>query len=189
MIGRGTRHDKICEYRDWLPNGKKEYFLIFDFWNNFEWHNMHPVGKEEEPSEAVPTKIFVTRLNQLNYLLQAKDKRVGLLKQKLLEDIKLLPHDSVTIREHARDIERAISPELWDSVGLDASMFLKTKIAPLMRYQKDVNPNESSWILKTEQLSLAILLHNRVEIDRLKDDMGEWLNALPTTIREVKAKQ
>lgn len=168
---------------------KKEYFLIFDFWNNFDWHNMHPEGKEEELSEAVPTKIFLTRLKQLDYLLLKRDKLADLFKKKLTEDVKSLPCDSVTIKEHIRDIERALTPNVWDTVGLDAPTFLKTKIAPLMRYQKDVNPNEASWTLKIEQLSFAILQDNKTEIDRVKDDIGEWLNALPTTIREVKDKQ
>lgn len=189
MIGRGTRHDKICKHRDWLPAGKKDYFLIFDFWNNFDWFNMHPEGKEEKPSEAVPTKIFLTRLQQLNYLLETKDKRSESVRDKLVQDMQSLPHDSITIREHERDIEKAVNPKLWDTVGMDASAFFKTKIAPLMRYQKDVNPNEASWILKIEQLSLAILRDNKNEIDRLKDDIGEWLNSLPTTIRDVKNKQ
>jgi len=189
MIGRGTRHDRTCKHRDWMPDGKKENFLIFDFWNNFEWHNMHPEGKEAKPGEAVPTKIFLNRLQQLNHLLEAKDKRAELLKEKLMVDIKLLPHDSITIRERARDIEKALSPNLWDTVGLAPSTFLKTKIAPLMRYQKDVNPNEAAWILKIEKLNLAILKLDKAEIERLKDEIGEWLNALPTTIREVKDKQ
>jgi type I restriction enzyme R subunit len=62
---------------------------------------------------------------------------------------------------------------LWDTIGIDALAFLKTKIAPLMRYQKDINPNEVSWTLKIEKLNLAILWNNKNEIDRLKDDIGE----------------
>ncbi len=189
MIGRGTRHQSICKHQDWLPEEGKEYFLIFDFWNNFEWHNMHPKGKEASPSEAVPMRIFVTRLQQLNYLLETKDRRADLVKEKLVQDIKSLPHDSISIREHSREVEKALSPNFWDTVGLDQSKFLKTKIAPLMRYQKDVNLNEASWTLKIERLNLALLKNDRAGIERLKDDIGEWLNALPTTIREVKEKQ
>jgi hypothetical protein len=73
---------------------------IFDFWNNFEWHNMHPEGREAKPSEAAPTRIFLTKLQQLNYLLETKDKRCELVKEKLVQDIKSLPYDSITIREN-----------------------------------------------------------------------------------------
>jgi type I restriction enzyme R subunit len=189
MIGRGTRHQRTCKHTDWLPDGGKEYFLIFDFWNNFKWHKMHPEGKEAKPSEAVTTRIFVTRVQQLNYLMEAKDNRAEILKEKISRDIRSLPHESITIREHSREVEEALSQHFWDTVGLEPTKFLKTRIAPLMRYQKDVNPNEASWTSKAEQLSLAILTSNRAQIDRLRDDMGEWLNALPTTIREVKDKQ
>ncbi len=150
---------------------------------------MHPKGKEASASEAVPTRIFLTRMQQLDYLLETKDKRAELLKEKIVQDIRSLPHDSISIREHAREVEKALSPNFWDTIGLDQNKFLKTRIAPLMRYQKDVNLNETSWTLKIEQLNLAILKDNRAEIERLKDDIGEWLNALPTTIREVKDKQ
>lgn len=34
MIGRGTRNDAACRYHDRLPEGKKEEFLIIDFWQN-----------------------------------------------------------------------------------------------------------------------------------------------------------
>jgi len=189
MIGRGTRHQDVCKQKDWLPEGGKEYFLIFDFWNNFEWHNMHPKGKEASASEAVPTRVFLTRLQQQSYLLENKDARAELLREKIAQDIKSLPHDSISIREHSRDVEQALSPDFWETVGLDQNKFLKTKIAPLMRYQTNVNLNEASWTLKIEQLSLAILKNNRAEAERLRDEIGEWLNALPPTIHEVKEKQ
>ena len=72
MIGRGTRSDATCKdaHRHWLPNKKKEYFLIMDFWKNFEWFKMNPEGKEAKPAEALPTKIFVTRLYQLDFLAE-----------------------------------------------------------------------------------------------------------------------
>jgi type I restriction enzyme R subunit len=32
MIGRGTRSDQACKHKEWLPNKKKEEFVIFDAW-------------------------------------------------------------------------------------------------------------------------------------------------------------
>lgn len=190
MIGRGTRHDKVCKHRDWLPDGKKDYFLIFDFWNNFEWHNMHPEEAEEKPTQAIPTRIFLSRLQQLGYLLEIKDEaRAGILKRKIIDDIKSLPQDSISIREHMRDVDRALDPNFWGALGIDQPRFLKTRIAPLLRYQENVNLNEASWILKTEQLSLAILLNEPLEVERLKENMAEWLQSLPLSIREVNEKR
>jgi type I restriction enzyme R subunit len=58
-----------------------------------------------------------------------------------------------------------------------------------MKYKQDVNPDEAYFSLKTEQLSLAILQRNAPEIERLRDNICEYLNCLPTTINQVKAKQ
>lgn len=86
---------------------------------------MHPKGKEASASEAVPTRIFLTRMQQLDYLLETKDKRAELLKEKIVQDIRSLPHDSISIREHAREVEKALSPNFWDTIGLDQNKFLK----------------------------------------------------------------
>lgn len=191
MIGRGTRSDQTCKdaYRHWLPNRKKEYFLIFDFWKNFEWFKMHPPGKEEKPAEAVPIKIFIVRLQQMDYFLNAKDVRSEQVKGKLNADMNSLPLDSVSVKEHMRELEKALSPDFWNMIGINQLEFLKGKIAPLMKYKPDVNPNEAYFMLKVEQLSLAILRNNQVEIEALRDSIGEYLNCLPTTINEVKEKQ
>ena len=88
-----------------------------------------------------------------------------------------------------REIEKALSPNFWNTVGLNPIDHLKTKIAPIMKYKQDVNPDEAYFTLRTEQLSLAILHRNTPEIERLRDAIGEDLNCLPLTINQVKAKQ
>jgi len=190
MLVRWTKNDVACKHKDWLPNGKKEEFLIFDCWNVFDWFNMHPEGIEARLSEAIPAKIFLLRLGQLNYFQSKKDqKRADAVKTKLEEDIGSLPEDSIAIKENMRDVELAKSPKLWDRAGLNPFEFLKTKIAPLMRYRQGVEPNEASFIQKCEQLSLAVLASDETEIERLRESIGEALNCLPLTIAEVKKKE
>lgn len=190
MIGRGTRNDQTCLTKKWLPNKKKEDFLIFDCWNVFEWFNMHPEGKEPQPPEAVTTKIFLTRLHILDFFTQAKNEKSGeKVKKKLTSDVESLPKESIAIQEHLRDVELARSPKLWNRVGVDPMSFLKTKIAPLMRYKQNVEPNEASFTQKCEELSLAILTSDHAEIKRLSEAIAEMLRCLPTTIREVKEKE
>jgi type I restriction enzyme R subunit len=58
-----------------------------------------------------------------------------------------------------------------------------------MRYKEGVDPNQASFALKTEQLSLAILEKNQTELERLKNDIGEVMDYLPFTIKEVKEKE
>jgi type I restriction enzyme R subunit len=104
-------------------------------------------------------------------------------------DVGSLPSESVAIQEHLRDVELARSSKLWDRVGIDPIDFLRTKIAPLMRYTQNVEPNEASFTQKCEELSLAILTGNQCEIERLKEAIAAMLNCLPLTIREVKEKE
>ncbi|MDA8055781.1 MAG: DEAD/DEAH box helicase family protein [Thermoplasmatales archaeon] len=190
MLGRGTRSNQACKHKEWLPNGKKEEFLVFDSWNIFEWFDMHPEGKEEKPTESIPAKIYLLRLQQLSYFQRQNDQKyVEEVKTKLLADANDLPEESIAVREHLREVELAKSPKLWDKVGLDHIDFLKKEIAPLMRYKKDVDPNVVSFTQKCEQLSLATLTNNKPEVERLKESIGEALSLLPLSISEIKNKE
>ena len=190
MIGRGTRADVTCKEKDWLPNGKKEEFLIFDFWKVFDWFNMHPQGREAKPAEAVPAKIFLLRLRQLEHFQKRRnEKKAEYVRQRILQDINELPKDSIAVRDAARDLERVMSPRFWTRIGIKPIEFLRTRITPLMRYKPGVEPNQASFALKAEQLSLAILQKNQAELERLKQEIGEVMDYLPFTIKEVKDKE
>lgn len=187
MIGRGTRNDETCKKKDWIPAGKKESFLIFDCWNNFDWFNIHPKGREPSSSIALPSRIFLIRLNQYKILKEKKEGEEVL--ERITSDVKSLPMKSVSIRERRDEVELALSNKLWKNIGLDAFEFLKTKITPLMRFKQDVNLQIESFVLKVERLGLAILTKNSEEIDRLSEDIVEDINCLPYSIREVGKKE
>jgi len=190
MIGRGTRSDATCKYREWLPAGSKQEFLVFDFWNNFEYFNMNPEGKKTSSGEAITTRIFKIRILQLEHFLKKNKKEyAGLYKKKLHEDIDSLPKKSVAIKEHARELETALGKNFWDKVGKDPLQFLRTKITPLLRYKSDVNLNVASFTLFVERLGLAILEGRIEEILRLQDSIGEYLWCLPDTLQQVKNKK
>ncbi len=189
MIGRGTRSDNACKHKDWLPDGKKVYFKVFDFWDNFEYWDMHPEGDQKESGEAITNRIFLTRLRQLEHCLNAGEvEKADGIKKKLLDDIVSLPKDSVSVRESLKDIEKALSPKLWDNVGLDPVEFLKKKITPLMRFRQDVNLNEASFTLKCEKLGVAILHGDMEEVERLKPKIGEMVDCLPDELNVIKPK-
>jgi type I site-specific restriction endonuclease len=80
MIGRGTRCNEACRHFEWLPQGKKEEFLIVDYWENFEHFNMMP-AEEEGKSSQVPVlvTIFNTRLQKLRILLNKDSSLRGAL--------------------------------------------------------------------------------------------------------------
>lgn len=190
MLGRGTRADQTCKNRDWLPNGKKEYFKVFDFWRNFEYWDMHPDGDYQQSQEAITNRIFMVRLKQLDHFRKiGAEEGVEEVKARLLEDIKSLPRDSVSVRESLREVEKALSPRLWESVGLDPVKFLKEKITPLMKFKPDVNLNEASFTLRCERLGLAILKGDVEEVERLKPEIGEMIECLPTNLDLVRTKE
>jgi type I restriction enzyme R subunit len=190
MLGRGTRADNTCKHRDWLPEGKKEYFKVFDFWRNFEWWDMHPDGDQQQSQEAITNRIFMVRLKQLDHF-RKHDAQEGVeaVKAKVLEDIKSLPKDSVSVRERQQDVEKALSLRLWESVGIDPVKFLKEKITPLMKFKPDVNLNEASFTLRCERLGLAVLKGEVEEIERLKPEIGEMIECLPTNLDLVRPKE
>ncbi|NMA89659.1 MAG: DEAD/DEAH box helicase family protein [Methanoculleus bourgensis] len=190
MLGRGTRSDSACKHREWLPDGHKEYFKVFDFWNNFEYWNMNPEGVKNEPTEAITSRIFLLRLKQLERLREQDDEeRLGLVRQRIEEDIRALPMDSVSVREHEPEIAKALSPNLWDNAGVDPLEYLKSTIMPLMRFQTGVNLKEASFTLKAERLGLAVLEGNEKEIERLAPEIGGMVDHLPRTLNVVREKE
>lgn len=190
MIGRGSRSDKTCKNKGWLPDGKKEHFLIFDFWNNFEYFKMKPEGKETTLSEAITSRIFRIKLEQLKVLEKLKKpKLIEKVRGELVSDVECLPLNSPGLSEHKQNIEKVLDPSFWKSVGLEPYEYLRKKITPLMRFKPDVNLDEASFQLKIEKLILAILEKDKKTIEKLKERIGETLERLPTSIRQVKEKR
>ncbi|KKG32706.1 type I restriction endonuclease subunit R [Methanosarcina mazei] len=193
MLGRGTRADGACEHREWLPEGKKEYFKVFDFWNNFEYWNMNPEGVKNESPEAITNRIFLTQLKQLGELMERRDpvyvKAAEQVKAKIIADIESLPKDSVSVREHLQEVEKALSPKLWNNIAVDPIGFLQKKIMPLMKFKPDVNLKEATFTLRCEKLAYALLGNDREEVDRLKISIAEMVDRLPRTLDAVRAKE
>jgi type I restriction enzyme R subunit len=190
MLGRGTRADHTCKHRDWLPEGKKEYFKVFDFWRNFEYWDMHPDGDQQQSQEAITNRIFMIRLKQLDHFRKSgAEEGVQAVKAKVLEDIKSLPRDSVSVRECSREVEKALSLRLWESVGLDPVKFLKERITPLMKFKPNVNLNEASFMLRCERLGLAVLKGDAEEVEMLKPEIGEMIECLPINLDLVRPKE
>jgi len=190
MLGRGTRANSACEHFGWLPEGKKEYFQVFDFWNNFEYWQMNPDGVKNESPDAITNRIFLSRIKQLTFLRDHGDEvRAAQVKEQLLADIRSLPPDSVSIRDNKQEIKKALDPHLWDNVAIDPLQFLTQKIMPLMRYQQYVNLNTAIFSLRCEQLKHAILRNDTGEIERQKLLIGNMIDCLPLTINKVQERE
>ena len=189
MIGRGTRSNKTCDHHEWLPNGKKEHFKIFDFWNNFEFFKMKPEGDTPDVAEAITNRIFRTRLAQLKYFMDRGDtEKAEEVKRKILDDIKSLPMDSIGIQDSMSMVEKALSPNLWESYAIDPIDFLHKNIAPLMRYKPNVNLSVAFFTNKVERLAVAILNSREEDAENLKKSIATDLECLPTNLTVVQDK-
>ena len=192
MIGRGTRkcspdcgsNNPLCQKM------KKERFLILDFWGNFEYFKIKPEGKKDSTTEALPIKIFKTRLNILTELeKKKKTTELEIVKQQIVEDVNSLPIESPSLIDHASDIEKVLQKNFWDKKGLDREKFLLKKISPLLKHKENVNYDSYSFIQKTEQLKLAILQKDKEKIDSLSTKISFDLECLPTNLEAIKKKE
>ncbi len=190
MIGRGTRSEEACKHKEWLPEGGKDYFSIFDFWNNFEYFNMKPDGVEAGPIIPMTGRVFLVRVQQLEHHIRARNEvRTNQIRTLIEETITALPMDSVTVRAANDSIKKVLSGWIWDNVGVDPVSFLKREMMPLMRFAVGTNLSVASFTLKYEKLAYAVLKHNDTEIERLKPDIGDMVARLPMTIDAVKAEE
>lgn len=190
MVGRGTRHNSVCKKKSWLPYGKKEHFLIFDFWRNFEYFDLNPKGKEASVTEAVTTRILKVRIELVKHFEKHKDvAKMQENQDKILESVNSLPKDSVSVKENLHHLEQVNQSNFWNGVGLQYSEYLKKHIMPLMRYQQDVNPIIASFVLKCDELKLALAKGDEKQFGRAKEKITEWLRCLPITLQQVKDKK
>jgi len=200
MIGRGTRSLEACRRLEWLPERKKDNFLIIDFWENFEHFNMMP--KDDVGAQQIPVlvTIFNTRLSKLELLLQtpaaslfgensteAKGEKYSDLTRiisDLRNDISRIPLDSFTVKKNLKEVREAWENEFWDFIDSKKIEFLRMKVAPLLRYVPGVNLAEAFFTSKMERCGLVLLQKKDASsiINSVREDVG----LLPSSIAQVQ---
>ncbi len=185
MIGRGTRTLDKNNMKTWCPH--KENFLIIDHWNNFEYFGEKPEGEAPAIQDAITSRVFKVKVNRLRIYLDCSDlKEAEAVKRELQEMISLLPQDSISVKEKKDVLQRLARTQFWTNVDTD---YLYDFVAPLMRFLEDINYNEYSFILKCEQLELALLNKDDRKILDLKENIREDLRLLPMTLQVVKKQE
>ncbi|MCX6151734.1 MAG: DEAD/DEAH box helicase family protein [Ignavibacteriales bacterium] len=180
MIGRGTRNHEACKVYDWLPNGKKESFLIIDYWENFE------LAKIDDTNKQIPIRvtIFNTRLAKLQMFLgeqeSADTKRIV---KDLRSDIADIPLDSFSVHKVYKEVKEAWQNDFWNYITRVRIEFLKLKVAPLLRFVPGMNNDEAFFISKMERIGLNFLQRKdlAVAIESIKEDVS----LLPTNLAQV----
>lgn len=159
MIGRGTRSQEACKYLDRLPEGKKEKFLIIDF-----WENQFNKAAEEVVAQELPVlvKIFNTRLKLLEqYLANSAIADHSDDYQQVIADVRSqiaqIPTDAFTVQKVYSQIESAWTEGFWLHLTPRKIEFLRTKVAPLLRLVGGTDVSAATFINKVERLKLEIL--------------------------------
>ena len=180
MIGRGTRNDEACKERDWLPNGKKENFLIIDYWENFEQqHN-------EENNKQLPIKvvIFNTRLAKLQLLLGDQNSSdVKRVIKDLRADIAEIPLESFSVKKVYKEVQDAWRDDFWNYINREKLDFLRLKVAPLLRFVPGINNDIAFFTSKMERLGLTCL--QKKDFIALVDNIKDDISLLPTNLAQV----
>jgi type I restriction enzyme R subunit len=156
MIGRGTRSHEACRYLHRLPNGHKDEFLIIDFWEN---------DFEKEPSEETVTqnlpvtvKIFNMRLKLLeHYLNDPQSADCQQVIADLRQQIGQIPRDAFSVQQVYSQVEEAWTDGFWRYLTQSKIDFLRTQVAPLLRFVAGVDVAEATFTNKVERLKLEIL--------------------------------
>ncbi|WP_227716987.1 DEAD/DEAH box helicase family protein [Methanobacterium paludis] len=190
MLGRGTRNFKSCKHPEWLPNGDKKDFLIFDFtiggYSNLRIHLESEGVPEKEPQKSVMVKIFENRANLLDKSLTESQKNI--ISNKIMGSINSLDEGSFIVREKLPIIEQVKSNSSYLENYVNE---LKDEISSLMILEPGSNSTVSSFILKTENLFGFILARNHEEIGKLRSYVSYMLRNILTkdNLNDIKMKR
>ncbi|MEG4810202.1 DEAD/DEAH box helicase family protein [Microcoleus sp. F8-D3] len=156
MIGRGTRSNDACRYFHRLPNGRKDEFLIIDFWEN----EFDKDPSEETVTQNLPVtvKIFNTRLKLLElYLDNQESADCQQAIRDLRQQINQIPRDAFSVQQVYSQIEQAWTDGFWRYLTKSRIDFLRTQVAPLLRFVAGVDVAAATFTNKVERLKLEIL--------------------------------
>ncbi len=186
MIGRGTRNDEACKYKDRLPipeketKGRKTEFRIIDFWeNDFDRQS------DQTVSQSVPVlvTIFNTRLNILRQYLGKQDEDD--CKQVIADlraQIERIPIDSFAVKRVWPQIEEAWLDTFWRFLTPKNLEFLRLNVGPLMRHVPEVDVAAETFTSKIERLKYQMLT-NAVKPETL-ESIVEDVKRLPQFVYE-----
>ena len=186
MIGRGTR---VLEAdprlrKPWCP--EKDRFLIIDCWNNFEYFEMNPKGREPGQQVPMPVRLFWARLDQLEAAqLRAANDTTEALKADLRKALADLPANNVVVLERQADLARVRDDRFWHRLGADDLGFLRKTIAPILRAKSDADFKALRFETDVVDLGTALLLGNPDARDALRDAIIEQVEELPLGVNLV----
>lgn len=183
MVGRGTRNDEACLFKDRLPRGRKTEFKVIDFWqNDFE----RQAGDREVSAVPVLVMVFNTRLKILSAALTAQNGPEGQQsKADLRAMLALIPQEAFPVKRVWPEIERAWGDPYWSYLTVASLEFLRTQVGPLLRLAADVDVSRWTFTSKMERLRLQILTGKDDAASR--QSIAEDVSRLPAFVHDDPA--
>ena len=187
MIGRGTRSLEACKHLEWLPERKKDNFLIVDFWENFEHFNMMPKDDSGERQIPVLVTIFNTRLNKLEILIvDQSNEDFKRIVAECREQIARIPLDSFTVKKNIKEVREALESDFWKYLTPQKIELLRMKLGPLLRFVPGVSLTEAFFTSKMERCGLALL--QKKEASQIINSIREDVDLIPSSITQVQER-
>lgn len=178
MIGRGTRNENSCKHKEWLPNRKKENFLIFDFviggHSNIDFHELHSGGAMNKQISTI-TAIFNNRVSLLDKNLDDNQRKI--IATKINNTLYEFREELFIVSEKRDIINKLKSVNDLENYTSE----LTEEIAPLTNVLEGYNANVSSFIKDAEKLFGYIL-------DRDLDRIAKIKNIIQFKVKNVLEK-
>jgi type I restriction enzyme, R subunit len=159
MIGRGTR---LCPNL-FGPGRHKEFFYIFDYCQNLEFFKENPQAAESGLGMPLGKRLFVSRLELISTLDQAKEETGSGLRSETAEllrcEVAAMNLDNFVVRPKRRLVEKYREPQAWETLPLEAHAELAREVAGLPSALIDTDQDAKQFDLLMLNLQLAVLRH------------------------------
>jgi type I restriction enzyme, R subunit len=188
MIGRGTRLLEPDKMKPWCL--EKDSFLILDCWDNFEYFKLKPKGKELKNSVPLPIRLFGLRLEKIEEALNQDKTDIARREiEKLEEQVRGLPKNSVVVMEARNDLEKLEDIHFWENMNSEKLQFLDNAIKPLLKTVSGVDFKSMRFEKDIVEVSLALLANDSEKFETLKDSIIEEIGELPLSVNIVAKEE
>jgi len=191
MIGRGTRVllEDEARRKPWCP--QKDRFLIIDCWGNFEWHEMHPEGREPQiAAESAPVRLFRARIDQLEAALRNRETAlVEIVKADLQADLATLPERNIIVQQASANMQRMHAEPFWSRMNGEDLRFLRTTIAPVLRARASTELKNLRFQIDLVEYSTARLADEEARAEAIRESIRSQLDELPMTVNVVNRER
>lgn len=192
MIGRGTR---LCPDL-FGPRQDKGKFIIFDYYRNFDFFEMHPEGSQPTRQQSIVSLLFGLRTD-IKYALQdgryQSDEQIKALHDELVDtlykQVDGLNRSRLDVRQQLKNVETFAKKEAMTCLTLGDVDVLKNNIAQLMKDSiSDVSALKFDALMLRSQLSTLDPTINARSTDNKIQSIVLYLKEKKASIPQVQAK-